>query len=124
VEDLQGRPATQNPIRMAEANSYFESRSGDLFLLAKPYWLPSGRADKMHDYGTSHGTPYNYDQHVPVLLMGWGLEHGEFFAPITPADIAPTLAALCGVTLATHDGRVLAEALKKSAALSHPREDH
>jgi hypothetical protein len=56
--------------------------------------------------------------------MGWGLEHGEFFAPITPADIAPTLASLCGVTLATHDGRVLAEALKKSAALSHQREDN
>jgi predicted AlkP superfamily pyrophosphatase or phosphodiesterase len=124
AEELQGRPTTQNPIRMAEANSYFQSRSGDLFIVAKPYWLASGRADKTRDYGTGHGTPYNYDQHVPVLLMGWGLEHGEFFAPITPADIAPTLASLCGVTLATHDGRVLAEALKKSAALSHEREDN
>jgi len=34
---------------------------------------------------------------------------------VTPADIAPTLAALTGVTLATRDGRVLAEALKKPA---------
>jgi len=125
AEELQGRPATQSPIRMAEANSYFDGRSGDLFIVPKPYWLmSSGRPDKTRDRGTGHGTPYNYDQHVPVLLMGWGVEHGEFFGPITPADIAPTLASLCGVTLATRDGRVLAEALKKSAALSHPREDN
>jgi hypothetical protein len=34
---------------------------------------------------------------------------------VTPADIAPTLATLCGVTLAPRDGRVLAEALAKPA---------
>src|SRR4029077_20220014 len=117
AEELQGRPATQNPIRMAAANSYFEGRSGDLLLVPKPYWLrSSSRPDKTHDRGTGHGTPYNYDQHVPVLLMGSGIEHGEFFRPVTPADIAPTLASLCGVALATRDGRVLAEALKKPAA--------
>jgi predicted AlkP superfamily pyrophosphatase or phosphodiesterase len=121
AEELQGRPATQNPIRMAEANSYFEGRSGDLFIVPKPYWLrSSSRPDKTHDRGTGHGTPYNYDQHVPVLLMGSGIEHGEFFRPITPADIAPTLASLCGITLAPSDGRVLAEALKKSAAAAVP----
>jgi len=118
AEELQGRPATQSPIRRAEANSYFEGRSGDLFIVPKPYWLASGNADKTRDYGTGHGTPYNYDQHVPVLLMGWGIEHGEYFAPSTPADIAPTLASLCGITLAVRDGRVLAEALRKSTARS------
>jgi hypothetical protein len=34
---------------------------------------------------------------------------------VTPADIAPTLASLCGITLAPRDGRVLAEALAKTA---------
>jgi predicted AlkP superfamily pyrophosphatase or phosphodiesterase len=119
AEELQGRPATQSPIRMAEANGYFEGRSGDLTIVPKPYWLASGR-DQARDYGTGHGTPYNYDQHVPVLLMGWGIEHGEYFGRITPADIAPTLASLCGITLATRDGRVLAEALKKLATPAAP----
>jgi hypothetical protein len=119
AEELQGRPETQDLIRTVEANSYFEGRSGDLFIVPKPYWLVTpDLADKKRDYGAGHGTPYNYDQHVPVLLMGWGIEHGEYFTPITPADIAPTLATLCGVTLATRDGRVLAEALKKSAPVS------
>ena len=39
---------------------------------------------------------------------------GEYFEAVTPADIAPTFAALCGVTLAARDGRVLAEALQKT----------
>jgi predicted AlkP superfamily pyrophosphatase or phosphodiesterase len=121
AEELQGRQATQSPIRTAEANGYFQGRSGDLFIVPKPYWLmSSSRPDKTRDRGTGHGTPYNYDQHVPVLLMGSGIEHGEFFRPVTPADIAPTLASLCGVTLATRDGRILGEAVKKSAATAVP----
>jgi len=120
AEELQDRPATQSSIRTAEANSYFEGRSGDLFIVPRPYWLMSGNPDKTRDRGTGHGSPNNYDQHVPVLLMGWGIEHGEFFGRITPVDIAPTLASLCGVTLATRDGRVLAEALKKSGATAVP----
>ena len=57
--------------------------------------------------------PYGYDQRVPALLMGWGIEPGTYFGRITPADLAPTLAALCGITLSSSDGRVLAEALMK-----------
>jgi predicted AlkP superfamily pyrophosphatase or phosphodiesterase len=123
AEELRDRPATQSPIRRAEANSYFEGRSGDLLIVPKPFWLVSGSpVNEARSYGTGHGSPYNYDQHVPIFLMGWGVEHGEYFGPVTPADIAPTLAALCGVALATRDGRVLAEALKKSSAsgAAHP----
>lgn len=122
AEELMDRPTTRSPLRTAEANSYFPGRSGDVVIVPKPYWLgvssPSG---KSRDYGTGHGTPYYYDQHVPILLMGWGIQHGEFFGAVTPADIAPTLAALCGITLSTHDGRVLSEALTKKSpkAASH-----
>jgi hypothetical protein len=64
--------------------------------------------------------PYNYDQHVPVLLMGFGIQPGQYFQPITPADIAPTFAALCGITLASRDGHILAEALKKPTEAHAP----
>ncbi len=102
------------PSHRAFANSYFPGRSGDLFILPKPYWLmDSTPLGKPRSYGTGHGVPYNYDQHVPVLLMGFGIQPGQYFQPVTPADIAPTFAALCGITLASRDGHVLAEALKK-----------
>ena len=120
AEELRDRPSTQSPIRRAEANSYFPGRSGDLLIVPKPYWLISGSPANAPSKGTGHGTPYNYDQRVPIFLMGWGIEHGEFFGAATPADIAPTFAALCGVTLATKDGRILAEALRKSAANAVP----
>jgi hypothetical protein len=71
---------------------------------------------KQRDGGTTHGTPYYYDQRVPVLFMGYGIQPGEYFDAITPADIAPTLASLCGITLASREGRVLADALAKPAA--------
>jgi predicted AlkP superfamily pyrophosphatase or phosphodiesterase len=119
AEEVQGRPATQNPIRAAFADSYFAGRSGDLFIVPKPYWLVDGTpVGKTRTYGTGHGTPYYYDQHVPILLMGYGIQPGDYYRDVTPADIAPTLATLCGITLATNDGHVLAEALAKLAA--HP----
>jgi len=117
AEELRDRPATQSPALRAFANSYFPGRSGDLFILPKPYWLVDGTpAGKTRSYGTSHVSPYNYDQHVPVLLMGFGIQPGQYFQPVTPADIAPTFAALCGITLASRDGHVLSDALKRPGA--------
>jgi len=116
AEELRDRPATESPTILAFANSYFPGRSGDLFILPKPYWLlDSTPVGKPRSYGTGHGVPYNYDQHVPVLLMGFGIQPGQYFQPITPADIAPTFAALCGITLASRDGHILSAALKKPA---------
>ena len=115
AEDLGNGTTPIAQTRRAAVLSYFAGRSGDLYVLQKPYWLMDGSAEGAKRYtGTSHGTPYNYDQHIPLFLMGSGIQPGEYFEPVSPADIAPTLAALTGVTLATRDGRVLAEALRKS----------
>jgi hypothetical protein len=112
AEELEGRPATDDPIGRAEAAGFLKARSGDLFIVPKPYWIWDYSAPGQTSRGgTSHGTPYYYDQRVPVLLMGAGVRAGKYYAPATPADIAPTLAVLCGITLATRDGRTLGEAL-------------
>lgn len=122
AEQVADSPATNSRPRSAFAASYFAGRSGDLLIVPKAYWLmDSTPVGKSRRYGTGHGTPWNYDQHVPVLLMGFGIKPAEYFNAITPADIAPTLAALCGVTLAPRDGHVLAEALKKTAPPSTKR---
>ena len=113
AEQVKNRPATQSPTRSAIADSYFPGRSGDLFIVPKPYWLMDRSAPGKRRYGAGHGVSYNYDQHVPVLFMGFGIRHGEYFDAITPADIAPTLASLCGITLATRDGHILSQALGK-----------
>lgn len=114
AEELGNGTTPIAQTRKAAVLSYFAGRSGDLYVLQKPYWLlDSSPEGSKRVTGTGHGTPYNYDQHVPVFFMGFGIQPGEYFESATPADIAPTLAALTGVTLATRDGRVLAEALKR-----------
>ena len=115
AEELADRPATRSPIHAAEAASFYKTRSGDLEIVPKAYWVwdfSDGKSPR--HYGATHGTPYRYDQHVPVLFMGFGIRPGEYYGEATPADIAPTLAAICGVTLASRDGHALAEALKTS----------
>ena len=114
AEELSGGNKTLFETRRAVELNYFPGRSGDLYILQRPYWLTESSAEGSKRYtGTGHGTPYSYDQRVPVFFMGFGIERGEYFEGVTPADIAPTLSALTGVTLAISDGRVLSEALEK-----------
>ncbi len=66
--------------------------------------------------GTTHGTANDYDQRVPIILFGSGIKPGRYTMSATPADIAPTLAALAGVRIARTDGRILREALATPAS--------
>lgn len=116
AEELIGGNTTFSQNRRAVELNFFPGRSGDLYILQRPYWLTESSAEGSKRYtGTGHGTPYFYDQRVPLFFMGFGVQPGEYFQEVTPADIAPTLAALTGVTLAASDGRVLSEALRKRA---------
>ena len=58
----------------------------------------------------THGSPYTYDTHVPLIIMGPGIKADRYFQAATPADIAPTLAALLRVQAPSNAvGRVLIE---------------
>jgi predicted AlkP superfamily pyrophosphatase or phosphodiesterase len=104
--------ALGDPVAAAAAKSYFPGRSGDLLITLKPNWIfVSDDKSLIPGSATTHGSPYAYDRDVPLVLMGAGVKSGRYEQPSTPADIAPTLARLCGVTLSTATGRVLEEAL-------------
>ena len=96
---------SSDPLLRAAALSYFPGRSGDLVFALKPGWMTGAT-------GTTHGSANADDQRVPVLLFGRGIKKGQYRQPASPADIAPTLAALTGVVLPQAEGRVLKEALK------------
>ena len=102
-DDLESGREQDDPVARRLAASHFPGRSGDMVFVSRPYWIVE--AD-----GTSHGTGYGYDTHVPLLLMGTGIAHGEYFGRASPLDIAPTLAFLARVTLPYSQGRVLSEA--------------
>jgi bisphosphoglycerate-independent phosphoglycerate mutase (AlkP superfamily) len=63
--------------------------------------------------GTSHGSGYSYDTHVPILFYGNGIQKGKSSEPYYIRDIAPTLATLLQVEFPNGTtGKVIAEALK------------
>jgi len=105
---LRGETSITDPIERRVLHGFYPSRSGDVVLVAEPYkylgdTLPA-----------THGSPYSYDTHVPTIIMGPGINPGRYFEPATPADIAPTLAAVLRVTPPTSaTGRVLIEAIRK-----------
>jgi predicted AlkP superfamily pyrophosphatase or phosphodiesterase len=97
--------AADEELREA-ALSFVPDRSGDILLQTDPgFWIMTSQL------ATTHGTGHAYDQRVPVVLMGPGIRRGRYDQEATPADVAPTLAALAGTRLPDADGRVLTEAL-------------
>jgi predicted AlkP superfamily pyrophosphatase or phosphodiesterase len=65
----------------------------------------------------THGSPYRYDQHVPLLLFGLPFQPGQYRAAAEPVDLAATLASLLGINPpAAAQGRVLTEALAPRSA--------
>jgi len=65
--------------------------------------------------GTTHGSPYAYDTHVPLLWYGWHIPSGITYAPISITDIAPTLAALLQIMEPNgNTGTVIQEVMRKN----------
>ena len=90
-------------------SGFNQERSGDLEIVLEPYWLRQAE-------GATHGTPYNYDAHIPLILMGARVQPGEYDAHVALNDLAPTLATLVHVEIpAGSSGRVLTEALRPAA---------
>jgi arylsulfatase A-like enzyme len=95
-----------DPVDVRVRNGFNAARSGNLVVIPDPYWMASKT-------GTTHGTPFDYDAHVPVLFLGAQIRPGRYHRNVMVNDIAPTLATLLDVeTPSGSVGRVLDEMLK------------
>jgi len=76
-------------------NDFDPERSGDALFVPRygvmTHWDPAR--------GAMHGTPFDYDTHVPLLFWGGPFRPLAVTTAATPYDLAPTLAALLGVEL-------------------------
>jgi hypothetical protein len=101
--------ASKSRLGLLMQRAWNRQMSGDLMVVPAAYsFFGSGSA------GTTHGTPYNYDTSVPLLIMGkrW-IRPGEVGQYAEVVDIAPTLAHILRVRApAAAEGRVLGEALR------------
>ena len=84
---------------------FHQVRSGDVLFVLAPGWI-----NKWSTKGTTHGSPYNYDTHVPLLWYGKNIEKGSSSALVVIPDIAATLSVMLGVAMPSAcDGKVIEE---------------
>jgi arylsulfatase A-like enzyme len=94
-EELQQAPVN-NWAEMMQAG-YDPERSGDLIFILQPGFLPKSTDTPGAHKGTSHGSAFNYDTHVPVLFYGKDIPQQEVFTPYSITDIAATLVHILDV---------------------------
>ena len=81
-------------------NSHSDQEGYFVKLLAKEFYLID-----MRDHGTTHGTPYSYDTHVPLIFYGNLLKHATIKnsreeAAVYTTDIAATILGLLEIEIA------------------------
>jgi predicted AlkP superfamily pyrophosphatase or phosphodiesterase len=88
-EDLRHGRYNQDPVALRVAKGFNERRGGDLYLVFESYWMTGSGTS-----GTTHGMPFNYDSHVPLVFMGPGVKPGRYHSQVAVYNIAPTLSTL------------------------------
>jgi len=90
-------------------NSFFEPRSAHIIATPKPYVYISDNVG-----GTGHGTPHDYDRHIPIVFLGTPVKPGSYPVACGPEDIAPTLAEMLGLKglEKEYDARILKEMMR------------
>lgn len=76
-------------IKGSIIRGYNNRRSGDIVFYLEPGWFESGSIQ-----GTTHGSPYTYDTHVPILFYGHGVKKGSSVRYHRITDIAPTISTI------------------------------
>lgn len=97
--------ATPEDTLMTRIKHFFHpEKSPDLYILQEKYWL------FRTPYGSSHGTPYEYDTHVPIVLARVSQTSVEVSTPVATVDLAPTVANILNIpVLLKVDGTLLPE---------------
>ncbi len=72
------------------ANSLFNERCGHVYVHWNRYWAKGRKV-------AVHGAAMDYDQHVPVMLLGRGVMPGSYDEAVCPTGLVPTIAHLLGI---------------------------
>ncbi|HEY2773485.1 MAG TPA: alkaline phosphatase family protein [Candidatus Binatia bacterium] len=96
-EQIESGQLPKTDVARAVARSFYSNRSGDIHVVPKPGWQISFEGETATQFATGHGTPWDYDTHVPLVFEGAGVPHVTVDRRVETVDVAPTLAALAGV---------------------------
>lgn len=101
-------------LRTRIVNGYNIKNSGAIQIILNPGWFTGHGSGDSGPTGTTHGTWNPYDNHIPLLFMGWGVNHGNATRETHMTDIAPTIAALLHIQAPNGSiGTPISEVIKK-----------
>ena len=94
---LRGGELPDTALHRAVVRNFHPKRSGDVFIVFAPNHF-------INDFdgltvASTHGSPWNYDTHVPIVFAGAGLKGQLVDRNVLTVDIAPTLAVIAGTTM-------------------------
>jgi hypothetical protein len=96
-----------NGILNSLQNGYNQKLSGDILLIPNPSTINYGKK------GTTHGSGYSYDTHIPIIFYGNGIKVGTSKKKYEITDIAPTIANLLQIEFPNgNTGKIIDEVLK------------
>src|SRR4051794_30383064 len=102
-DQVQSGALPRDQISQRVSNGFNQRRSSDIQFIPDPYWIVANSV-------ATHGSPFGYDAHVPVIFMGAGIRPGDYHVSVAVNDIAPTVATILSVeTPSGSVGRVLTE---------------
>lgn len=107
-DQLTDKADPKDKLAQQARRSFHPQNAGDLLLIGQPYCLFSSSLT-----GTSHGSPHDYDTHVPLLVIGPGIRQGRFDEPVTPQAIAAIFADRLGIRLPDQAQYSVPESLKR-----------
>jgi predicted AlkP superfamily pyrophosphatase or phosphodiesterase len=107
--DILNPEKRDDPHLQLIRNSFFEPRSAHIIATPKPYIYISDKVG-----GTGHGTPHDYDRHIPIVFLGAPVKPGTYPVACGPEDIAPTLAEMLSLKglEKEYDARILQEMIR------------
>lgn len=105
--DHIGSASIPEPLKTMIINGYNTKRSGPVIIIPNAEWFGSSGT------GTTHGSWNNYDTHIPLIFMGFGIPKGHSYKTWHMTDIAPTISALLHIEVPNGSiGKVITDVVK------------
>lgn len=106
AKTLQNSNFTKGILNVLQ-NGYHQKFSGDVILIPNPASISRQKT------GTTHGSGFSYDTHVPIIFYGNGIKKGVSKKYYEITDIAPTIANLLRIEAPNSTtGKIIDEVLK------------